>query len=136
MKVVLVLCAFFALAGNVFGNESSSLNELLIQKSADGNLEAVANLLEKGADVNASNRQLKTPLSVAAAMNHKKVVEFLVEKGASFAVGEAAAEAAQGGHLEIVEFLLDKGMNVNAPRMFNSGTLLSSAVRGGHLSML
>lgn len=72
MKTILALFALFAFAGNVFGSELSSLDEQLIQKSSDGDLEAVADLLESGADVNATNRQLETPLSVAAEANHKK----------------------------------------------------------------
>lgn len=134
MKTILALFALFAFAGNVFGSELSSLDERLIQKSSDGDLEAVADLLESGADVNATNRQLETPLSVAAEANHKKIVELLVENGASLTVGEAAANAAQGGYIEIVKFLLDKGMDVNAPCI--GGSILSRAVSGGHFEIV
>ncbi|WP_265023276.1 ankyrin repeat domain-containing protein [Wolbachia endosymbiont (group A) of Epistrophe grossularia] len=85
-----------------------------------GNLEAVKDLLGKGANVNAQNDTRETPLHVAAKKGHKDVVEALLnvnginvnaqDKYDSTPLHRAAKEV----HKDVVEALLDKGANVDA----------------------
>ena len=60
--------------------ESSS--ELLIQAVRDGNIEAVKQHLDAGADVNAKDENGKTPLHRAAMHGSKEIVELLIGNGA------------------------------------------------------
>ena len=50
--------------------------------AADGNIEAVNQHLEVGADVNARENNKWTPLHYAAWQGHKEVVELLIANGA------------------------------------------------------
>jgi ankyrin repeat protein len=47
-----------------------------------GNIEAVKQHLDDGADVNAKNSDGWTPLHVAAATGHKEITELLIAEGA------------------------------------------------------
>jgi len=60
--------------------ESSS--ELLIQAVRDGNIEAVKQHLDAGADVNAKGKYGRTPLHYAATRGLKKIIELLIARGA------------------------------------------------------
>ncbi len=87
--------------------------------AADGNIEAVKQHLDAGADVNAKYEDEGTPLHLAAYYGHKEITELLMAKGADL---EARNEdgmtslhfAVAGGHKEIAELLIAKGAVVNA----------------------
>ncbi|KAG9346086.1 hypothetical protein JZ751_007904, partial [Albula glossodonta] len=67
----------------VDGRDSVSHWTPLMRVSAVGGNVAVASLLIKaGADVNARDKNGKTPLMVAVLNNHEKLVQLLLEKGA------------------------------------------------------
>ena len=79
----------------------------------------VALLLDKGADVAATNEYGWTALHWAAQEGHKDVVALLLDKGADVAATDeygwtALHWAAQGGHKDVVALLLDKGADVAA----------------------
>ena len=54
----------------------------LIDSSANGNLEAVVQLLSKGTDVNASDDNGESPLMAASFFGHAKIVDQLIASGA------------------------------------------------------
>lgn len=77
-----------------------------------------------------------TPLNLAVARGHTKVVELLVKEGANINArnayhGDALQVAACNGHEDIVKLLLSKGAVVNA-KSGNFGNALQAAAFRGH----
>jgi cytohesin len=90
----------------------------LLKAAIDGNIEAVKQHLAAGADVDARDRQDKTPLQHAAYWGHKEIAELLIAKGADVNAKDKHGRtplhfAAWKGHKEIVEQLIAKGGDVN-----------------------
>jgi ankyrin repeat protein len=72
----------------------------------NGSVEACRVLLRSGADPNARQRGGVTPLMLAAAANHREIVEMLIARNANVewrdSAGQTAAgHAARAGHLEL-----------------------------------
>jgi ankyrin repeat protein len=76
-------------------------------------------LLDKGADIEAKDKDGWTPLLYAAVTMHEAIVRMLLDKGADV---EAKNEdgrtpllyAAERGHEAVVRMLLDKGADIKA----------------------
>jgi ankyrin repeat protein len=85
-----------------------------------GNIEAVKQHLAAGTDVDARDKQDKTPLQHAAFHGHKEIVELLIAKGADVNAKDNTGMtplhwvAVIGGKNEIVELLILNGADVNA----------------------
>jgi hypothetical protein len=85
-----------------------------------GNIEAVKQHLDAGADVNVKDDNWgATPLHFAARNGHKDVAELLVVKGAAMNTKDDDGRTplhmvADIGHNGIAEFLIAKGADVNA----------------------
>ena len=97
----------------------SEADRALIVAAEKGNIEAVKQHLDAGADVNAKNEYGYTPLHWAAIDGHKEIVELLIAEGADVdAMNDVAVtplhDAAYSGHKEIVELLITNGADVNA----------------------
>ena len=96
--------------GRVFGKKTFECTSCL----------AVAELLiEKGADVNATNGVGDAPLHIASSYGQTSIVTQLLAKGANvngkgYVQSTPLHNATRGGHLPIVEQLLAKGADVNA----------------------
>ena len=105
------------------------------QAAKDGNIEAVKQHLDAGADVNTKDEFGRTPLHGAAYKGHKETVELLIAKGADVNAKDKRGWTplhwvVSGGHKEIVELLIAKGADVNEPHL--RWTLLHSAAGKGH----
>ena len=83
-----------------------------------GNIEAVKQHLDAGADVNAKGKYGRTPLHYAATRGHKKIIELLSAKGADvntkIEVGDYKRQtpldgAIQWNHPETAELLIKHG---------------------------
>lgn len=92
----------FELVGYIDKNETSSLikavqtaedanahrsdnNKTILMYSAwMGNMDAIAHLLEKGADINAQDETGATALHLAIWKNHEAIAILLIERGADF----------------------------------------------------
>jgi len=110
-----------------------------IQDAAkSGDLAGVQAELDKGANVNAKDKNGATPLHRAAWFGHKEIVELLIAKGAdvnakddsqsSNYVGTPLNCAAWKGHKEIAELLIDNGADVNAKSDWFERTPLHDAI--------
>ena len=124
----------------------SQLDASLLNEARDGNLEAVEDLLGRGADPDAMfEAQTEgaesglsgtvTALLFASWGGHADVVEALLEAGATPDRGAMSgrtpiAGAASYGHADIVEMLLDAGADPNAPHE-DKVPPLGSALDGG-----
>jgi ankyrin repeat protein len=96
-----------------------------------GNMEAVKQHLAAGKDVDARDKQDKTPLQHAAYWGHKEIAELLIAKGADINAKDNAGTttlvwAVLGGKKESVELLIVNGVDVNAKS--NYGTPLDVAI--------
>lgn len=116
--------------------DQQPLTELLVNAAIDGNLAEVQDLIVKGADVNAEDRQGRTALGGASANGHPKVVQALLAKGADVNmqndIGVTALMLASiGGRFEVVKILLGGGADVNA-KTNKGSTALSVASASGH----
>jgi cytohesin len=84
-----------------------------------GNIEAVKQHLAAGTDVDARDKQDKTPLQHAAYWGHKEIAELLIAKGADINAKDNAGTttldwAVLGGKKESVELLVVNSVDVNA----------------------
>jgi ankyrin repeat protein len=110
--------------------------ELLHLVSELGHEAVVKLLLGKGANVDAADKDGRTPLSYAAESGHEAVVKLLLEKGANVDAADKYGRtplliAARIGHEVVVRLLLEKGDNVNAVDK-DGRTPLSYAAGNGH----
>ena len=95
--------------------------DISIHKAAlDGNIEAIWQHLDAGANVNVGDSYSNTPPLWYAVLNgHKEIVEVFIAEGADVnwktEFGSTPLHgAAQFGHKEVAELLIAKGADVNA----------------------
>jgi ankyrin repeat protein len=130
------LIVIYAMKGMMKGRKSP-----LLQAAAKGDGHAVARLLKAGADINASNGTGATALTCAAENGHAKVVDYLLQKGASVdaiagdgkknKVGMTALMlAAQNGNAAIVGALLEKGADMKIQNKSGQTALMLAAFKG------
>ena len=103
--------------------------------SEKGHTETVKALLDKGADVNAKDKDGETVLMKASASGYTEIVKALLDKGADVnekAVhGQTALMYASGlGRTEIVKVLLYKGADMNAKSEHGDTALRLASERG------
>ena len=77
-------------------------------------------LVERGADVNAKNNSLKTPLMVAASTGNVEIVKYLIDNKADINILDsynynALCYAINSENAELVKLLIDKGADANYP---------------------
>ena len=100
----------------------------------------VESLLNRGANIEAKNKDGCTALIAAARKGHRSTVECLLNRGVNIEAKDdnghtALSAAAWYGHKSIVECLLNRGVNIEA-KDDNGHTALSSAAWYGHKSIV
>jgi ankyrin repeat protein len=97
----------------------------LLDAADDGNIKAVKQYLDDGADVNTKDNLGRTPLLWAALNGHKEIVELLIAEGADVNTKDTTDETPLhyvtgfGFRKEIAKLLIAKGANVNALDKFD-----------------
>ena len=87
----------------------------------NGTLSDIQNAVQSGADVNALDNHLRTPLMVATRFNpYPEVISFLIQSGADVNAKDKAGwtplmfAARFSAHPEVTKILLEKGANAKA----------------------
>jgi hypothetical protein len=119
---------------------SSRFNRGLVEAAADGDVQAMTEFLNAGADINASVDGDGSPLIAAAREGRMPVIRFLLERGAdvNLAVpgdGNPLIMAAREGHLAIVELLLARGAIVDQVVPGDENALIQAS-GSGHLPVV
>ena len=119
---------------------SPELPGTTLSAAANGDLEKVKNLIDKGTDVNAQDKDWATPLHRAAENGHREVAELLIAAGANVNAKTRTAwtplhYALSEGHEDVAELLIAKGAEMNA-RSDPGWTPLHYAVSGGHVAVV
>lgn len=103
--------------------DQESLDNGLISACTEGQIEFVKLFLEKGADVQSRDSELKmSPLAWATDGNHFEIVQYLIDNGANINEGRFATGstplyiASQNGNVQLVKYLIESGSNVNKAR--------------------
>lgn len=104
-----------------------------------GNLEIVKYLLEKGADIEAKDKNGMSPLILASKNGNLEIVKYLFEKGVNVEAIDKEERtclmiASIKGHLNIVEFLLEKGADIEAKNKKGETALIKASL-AGHLDI-
>ncbi len=108
--------------------------------AAEGHLNIVEYLIEKGADVNAWNNAHQNPLLSAAYYGHSEIVNLLLEKGAEFKEQDIYGRnvlhyPAREGYPKVVEILVKKGLDINQEDR-GGVTPLRFAIERGHTEII
>ncbi len=108
--------------------------------SANGQLDTIRSLLDRGFDVNERTNDRKTALDAAARNGKLEVSKLLIERGADVNPRDKAGStplfaASRYGHLDVVRILLDHGADVNATKR-NDWTALHIASFNGDLEIV
>lgn len=91
-----------------------TINDNLHQAIKNGNIDEAKSLIEKGANVNAMDKDGYTPLHLASINGHTEVVKYLFENGANVNAKNSNGNtplhyASMNGYKEVVELLLKNG---------------------------
>jgi uncharacterized protein len=110
-------------------------NTDLMNAATAGDIQLVKQLIDLGADVNASNKFGSTSLMGASAGGHLHIVQELIEHQANInAQGKDRSTslmfAVRNGHIAIVEYLLNQGADLTQKNR-NGKTALSIAAEAG-----
>ncbi len=140
--LVLTIVSLFALAETASPQVPPSQSELetyqgLHRAAADGNLRALSDAMEQGADINERDADGRTPFHVAAYQGKTEVMKALAAKGADVNAleGQAydavtiAAVADDAETLKAALELGNKASNITSPY---DGTALIAAAHLGH----
>ena len=119
---------------------SSRFNRGLVEAAADGDVQAMTEFLNAGADLNAAVDGDGSPLIAAAREGHMVAVRFLLERGAdvNLAVpgdGNPLIMASREGHRAIVELLLSRGAIVDQVVPGDENALIQAS-GSGHLPVV
>lgn len=106
LLILLVSCQMFAQPS------------LLHKAASEGDVITLKSILKKGAEINATDTLIQTPLMVAAKEGQIKAVKLLLKKGAKTNLqnyfGETALMLAiQQNHVQVVKLLLKKRADLN-----------------------
>jgi hypothetical protein len=108
-----------------------AINDSFVWACANGHLEVVKYLFERGAEIHFVNDSALREASQAGQLN---IVKYLVEKGADIHAGlnYSLRWASENGHFEVVKYLVESGADIHAEQDY----ALRWAVNGGHFKIV
>jgi ankyrin repeat protein len=126
--IIAVQIVFFASSLIAF---AASMDEELIQAASKNDLNAVNDLISKGADVNTTNVFLATPLIVAAKCGNTECVKALLKAGANanakcIQTCTALLWSADLGHIDVVKALVDNGADLEVADFYGWTPLMKA----------
>ena len=134
LLIALITCPALIVAGQ--NPDNASQTDAALRKAAqDGDIQAVEDLLAKGANVNAKDDKGRTALLwVAPARDNPEMAKLLLAKGADVNAKDNAGEtalmiAASQSNPGILAALLDAGAEVNAQNNEGGTALMAAAFR-------
>ncbi len=98
------------------------------------NIEIMRILLESGTDINATNSDGCTALMYAIGFGRDEIVELMLKAGAIVNKGDLT-RAAAGNHVKIADLLLQHGAEINE-KYFDGKTALEYAIEFKHDAMI
>ena len=128
--IVLTICAFIYILV-WFDSKSEKRKNRINDKLSD----EVKQRIAAGADINASDEYVKTPLMLAASKGYTEICKLLIDKGAdvnfryNYGMTPLMFSAFQGNH-EICKILIDKGADVHASDNDGWTPLMFAAAKG------
>ena len=126
------------LGGKMFSPRSAM--RTLHAAAKTGDVGAITQLLDDGADIDQTNR-CATPLFIACQMGQVDAARLLLDQGAE--VDRALEDgqtpliiACKNGHVDAVRLLLDQGTDINRADKYGATPLLAACSKGHVLSLI
>lgn len=132
IQQILIVLSACALLVSVNANVAAAdVNDDLRKAARDGKATKVQQLLTSGANVNSTDRNMRTALHFAAAEGRSEVSKILLAAGSHVDARDKDGKtplihAARKGNVDVVQILLANGADVNASSR-NGATALSEA---------
>lgn len=107
----------------------------LISAAEAGNLSAVRDLVEAGADLDARDDRGRTAVMAATHSNHPDIVEYLIAKGADLNIRDERSDnpllyAGAEGLLEIVKLCIVAGADTKLTNRYGGIAIIPASERG------
>lgn len=116
------------------------MNLQFIAAAAEGDNDKVLQLLQEGADINATDGSGRTAVLAATRNNRADTVKALIQQGADINIRDNSLDnvllyAGASGYLEIVKLAIDAGADTKLTNRFG-GTALIPASERGHVEVV
>jgi ankyrin repeat protein len=126
---------------SIFARDKCCGHTPLHHAAAKGWVDIAKLLIASGADVNATDFNKSTPLTIAAQLSSKKMCEYLVLSGATLDAKDATGDnalhcAATGGKYENVLYLIEKPSFTTKQRGRDECTVLHFSIMANNLSIM
>jgi ankyrin repeat protein len=113
--------------------DCNPLAGVLIKAVREGNLSAIQDLVQRGADINEKDGNGKTMVMLALHRDHPEVAAWLIERGVSVDEKDKDGNTAlmrATGHVEIARLVFDKGAKVDEADNYGVTALMFGAQLG------
>lgn len=140
LSAILLILFLSACQSNPEKEEVQNMNRELIEYAEQGNTEQVRQLLQSGADINATDEQGRTAVMAATYHNHVGTVEALIQAGADINIRDHQRNnvflyAGAEGMMEILRLAIEADADVTLTNRFG-GTALIPASDRGHVEIV
>ncbi|MGG4103452.1 ankyrin repeat domain-containing protein [Paenibacillus lautus] len=140
LSAILLILLLSACQPNLEKEEVQNMDHELIEYAEQGNTEQVRQLLQSGANINATDEQGRTAVMAATYHNHVGTVEALIQAGADINIRDHQLNnvflyAGAEGMMEILRLAIEADADVTLTNRFG-GTALIPASDRGHVEIV